>query len=79
MVLLISAIFLSFQISEDNIIRPIQWLLFSLRYTDISSIQYSFDTLALRESVVSLFVWLTMFCHKSYIPMAICFSFKITE
>lgn len=47
MALLISAIFLSLQISEDNIIRPIQWLLFSLRYTDISSIQYSFDMLTL--------------------------------
>lgn len=66
MVLLISAIFLSLQISENNIIRLIQWLLFSLRYRDISSIQYSFDTLALGERVVCLFVcsqcW---FHHKS--------------
>lgn len=58
MVLLISAIFLSLQISEDNIIRLIQWMLFSLRYTDISSIQYSFDMLTLGEIVVSLFVCL---------------------
>jgi len=66
MVPLISAIFLSLQISEDNIIRLIQWLLFRPRYTDISSIQYSFDMLALGENVVSLFVcsqcW---FHHKS--------------
>lgn len=73
MVLLISAIFLSLQISEDNIIRPIQWLLFSLRYTDISSIQYSFDMLTLGESVVSLFVCLQCrFRHKSWNPEARC-------
>lgn len=75
MVLLISAIFLSLQISEDNIIRPTQWLLFSLRYTDISSIQYSFDMLTLGESVVSLFVCLQCrFRHKSWIPKASCLS-----
>lgn len=54
MVLLISLVFLSLQISGDNIIRAIQWLLFTLRYTDISTIQYSSDMLTLGESVVSL-------------------------
>lgn len=71
MVTLISAIFLSLQISWDNIIRAIQWLLFRLGYTDISSIQYSFDMLALGESIVSVFVCSqSWFHHKSGIPEA---------
>lgn len=75
MVLLISLIFLSLQISEDNIIRAIQWLLFTLRYTDISTIQYSFDMLTLGQSVVSLFACLLYwFHHISYIPKAQCLS-----
>lgn len=73
MVLLISLVFLSLQISGDNIIRAIQWLLFTLRYTDISTIQYSFDMLTLGESVVSLLACLQYwFHHISYIPKAIC-------
>lgn len=75
MVLLISLVFLSLQISGDNIIRAIQWLLFTLRYTDISTIQYSFDMLTLGESVVSLLACLQYwFHHISYIPKAICLS-----
>lgn len=75
MVVLISLIFLSLQISGDNIIRAIQWLLFTLRYTDISTIQYSFDMLTLGQSVVSLFACLLYwFHHISYLPKARCSS-----
>lgn len=74
-VLLISLVFLSLQISGDNIIRAIQWLLFTLRYTDISTIQYSFDMLTLGQSVVSRFACLQYwFHHISYIPKARCSS-----